>query len=74
MATNEPKPLTQQLRAAIAGSGMSGYRLAKESGVAEVVIWRFMKGQRDLRMATVDRLGRVLGLEFRVRQAKARSK
>lgn len=56
--------LSETLREAIRNSSMSIYRLAKEAGVSPAVITRFLKGQRDLRLSTVERIAEVLGLEF----------
>jgi plasmid maintenance system antidote protein VapI len=58
------KTLTQQLLDAIAESGLSGYRLAKESGVPQQVLSRFLRGERTLTIETADRLADALGLEF----------
>jgi plasmid maintenance system antidote protein VapI len=54
--------LSEQLRAAIANSGKTHYRLAKDSGVAPHVIDRFVSGERSLNLATADKLAAVLGL------------
>ncbi len=40
--------LTEQLRAAIAASGKTHYRLGQESGIAPHVIDRFVSGERSL--------------------------
>jgi plasmid maintenance system antidote protein VapI len=45
-------------------SGVSQYRLAKESGVSTPVISRFVSGQRTLTIETADKLCRVLGLKL----------
>lgn len=42
----------------------SRYALAKATGVSEGVLSRFVNGERDLRLATVDRLASALGLEL----------
>ncbi len=56
--------LSESLREAIRNSPMSVYRLAKEAGVAPAVITRFLKGERDLRLATVEKIAEVLQLEL----------
>jgi transcriptional regulator with XRE-family HTH domain len=58
------KLLSEQLRAAIQASGLTAYRLAKEAGTMPDVITRFLNGDRGLRLATVDKLARVLQLEL----------
>ncbi len=40
------------------------YRLAKEAGISSNLIYEFMKGNRDLRLSTADRLLRALNLEL----------
>jgi len=56
--------LQDALRQAIIKSGLSYYRLAKESGVDSVVISRFAAGERDLRLETASRLAKALRLEL----------
>jgi plasmid maintenance system antidote protein VapI len=58
------KTLTDQLLDAIAETGWSGYRLAKESGVPQQVIQRFLAGERGITLETASRLADALGLEF----------
>jgi hypothetical protein len=38
--------------------------LAKQAKVSEVVLQQFLDGQRDLRLATAERLAQVLGLKL----------
>jgi plasmid maintenance system antidote protein VapI len=59
--------LAETLRQAIVDSGMSYYRLAKESGVAEEVIGRFVNRKRDIRLETASKLAESLELELRSR-------
>jgi len=56
--------LHDALRQAIVDSGLSYYRLAKESGVDSVCISRFAAGERDLRLETASRLAKALRLEL----------
>ena len=54
-STRRPKPipatdLAAVLRAAIAASGLTHYRLGKDAGVSPTVIDRFVSGERDLRL------------------------
>jgi predicted transcriptional regulator len=64
MSKSKPKTVTDQLRKAIAESGMTLYRVAKDSQVDHATLHRFMAGQ-DLRLSTVDKLAAYLGLEMR---------
>ncbi|HUE71011.1 MAG TPA: helix-turn-helix transcriptional regulator [Pirellulaceae bacterium] len=62
--TREPpkeSTISDQLRAAIRNSGKSATALAKESGVPQPMITRFLNGQQLL-SGTVDRLAGHLGL------------
>lgn len=66
--------LEGQLRAAIAKSGLSVYRLAKDSGVSQPVLCRFVNGQRDITLTTASKLAEALGLELKPVKGKAKSK
>ena len=50
------------LRGAIVESGKSQNEIARESGVAQAIVNRFVTGQRGLTLDTADRLCEVLGL------------
>jgi plasmid maintenance system antidote protein VapI len=56
--------LPDKLRAGIRRSGKTVYRLAKESGVAHPIIFRFLSGERDIRLETAEKLAAVLGLRL----------
>jgi plasmid maintenance system antidote protein VapI len=56
------KAIDEQLRAAIRDSGLTHYRIGKDAGVAPHIIDRFVSGERDLRLATAAKIGKVLGL------------
>ncbi len=62
------KPVAQSiadsLKQAIRASDRSVYQIAKESGISQIVITRFLSGERDIRMATADKLARVLHLQL----------
>ncbi len=59
-----PGRLTQALREALRGSSKSMYQIAQEAGVSQIVVSRFLSGERDIRMATADRLAETLGLKL----------
>ena len=59
------KPVSDRLKAAIEGSGLTRYAVAKAAGVAQITVDRFMEGTRDLRLATADKLAVALGLELK---------
>lgn len=68
-----PKPISDQLRAAIDASGLSRYRICKELGIDQATMSRFMSGERGLTLKVIDRLGEFLGLTLtQWRQVKRR--
>ena len=56
--------LQDQLRQAIENSGLSLYRIAKDSGVAYQVLHRFARGERDLTLETATRLADYFGMRL----------
>jgi hypothetical protein len=48
--------IAEQLKAAVAGSGLSVYAVAKGSKISEPVLHRFMHGERTLRLDTAAKL------------------
>ena len=57
--------IADALRKAISSSDKSVYQLAKDAGVSHPIILRFMSGERDIRLATADKLAASLGVEVR---------
>jgi DNA-binding phage protein len=51
------------LKDAIRASDKTMYQIAQDAGVSQIVVSRFMSGERDIRMATADKLAEVLGLK-----------
>lgn len=62
---NKRETLTEQLRTAIQESGRSQVELAQAAGISQGQLSRFMNGQRDLRLSSVERLASELGLTLR---------
>jgi len=60
--------MSERLQAAIESDGRTFYRLGKEAGVSPEVIYRFVAGERDIRLATASKLVDVLGLELSSRK------
>ena len=60
------KKLSDELRAAIKNSGMSRYRICKETGIDEGLMSRFMTGKSMLSLRAADRVGALLDLHFKV--------
>jgi hypothetical protein len=59
-----PQSIADSLKQAIRESDRSVYQISKESGIAQIVIARFLSGERDIRMATADKLARALNLQL----------
>ena len=59
-----PSPLSEALKRAIKESGLTVYQIAKEAHVSQIIISRFLSGERDIRMATADKLANALGLKL----------
>jgi transcriptional regulator with XRE-family HTH domain len=64
--------ISEQLRRAIDESGMSRYRISRETGINQSVLSRFAHGETSLYLETVDTLCELLGarLVFEARPAK----
>jgi hypothetical protein len=58
----EPGSISDALRAAIQSSDKSIYKICQDAGISQIVVSRFLSGQRDIRLATADRLARALGI------------
>lgn len=58
------KSLTDQLRQAIDDSGLSRYRIAKETGISESGLAQFYNGHRGLSMEALNALGEFLQLKI----------
>jgi plasmid maintenance system antidote protein VapI len=56
--------LQDALKAGIRQSNKTPYQLAKESGVSQPIISRFVNGERDIRLETADKLAAALGLKL----------
>jgi len=60
----KPAPLSDQLRRAIETSGVSRYRIAKETGVSQSSLALFVSGERGLSIEAMDAVGLYLGLSI----------
>jgi plasmid maintenance system antidote protein VapI len=61
------------LRGVMEDSGLSIYRIAKDSGVDYSVVNRFYHGERDVTLSTAEKLVEYFDLELRCKQRKTRS-
>ena len=55
-----PNLVSEALRKAIRESGKSVYQIAKEADMSPIVISRFLSGERDIRLATADKMAEAL--------------
>ena len=62
--TTKRKPLSEQLREAILTADMSRYRIAKETGLTEAGLSRFVNGICGLSLDSIDKIGECLGLRI----------
>ena len=60
----KPKPIDAELRKRIEKSGVTIYALAGLADVSPQQVGRFVKGERDLTLATAAKLAGALGLEL----------
>ncbi len=66
--------ITEQLRAYIENSGQTRYQIAKETGVSQASLSRFVSGARPtLSMTSLDALAQHLGLQLIQRKARRKS-
>lgn len=68
----KPKKLSEQLRAAILNADKSRYRIAKETGLTEAGLSRFVNHVSGLSLDSIDKIGEYLGLEIVVREQSER--
>jgi hypothetical protein len=59
-----PKTIAEQLRDAIADSGLTCYELGQRTDLPQSTVWRFVKGERDLGMERAGKLCEVLGFQL----------
>ena len=71
MANRRSYKLTDQVRQAIDDSGLTRYRIAKDTGIDESTLAKFYNGHRGLSLHNLDRLCAYLGIRVVVdRKAK----
>lgn len=61
-----PHSVSEALKQAIRDSEKSEYQIAQQAGVSQIVISRFLSGERDIRMATADKIADALSCTLRV--------
>jgi transcriptional regulator with XRE-family HTH domain len=68
------KPLSEQLKDAILNADVSRYRIAKETGLTEAALSRFVNGVAGLSLESIDKIGEYLGLEITTRKQQPRTR
>lgn len=58
------RPLSEQIRRAIETCGLSRYQIAKQTGVEQSALSRFVSGERGFTTASLDKLADLLDLEI----------
>ena len=62
--------LSDQIRRAVAASGLTRYRISKITGIDQAVLSRFMAGKVGLSMSALDRLADALELDVVTRKQR----
>ena len=62
--------INEQLRRAIEQSGKTRYRIAKEAGISQAMLSRFVNGKRELSAAIAEKLCGSLGFELILKKTK----
>lgn len=55
---------SQSLATIIRSRGLTSYEVGKLAGIDQCMIARFLRGERDLRLATLDKIAAALGLDL----------
>jgi transcriptional regulator with XRE-family HTH domain len=66
----KPKPFSDQLRDALRRADRTRYRIAKETGISQSVLSRFLRGAAGLSMLSADKLVEALDLELVKRKGR----
>lgn len=75
MRKKRSKLVSDQIRQTIEDSGVSRYRISRETGISESTLSLFCNGQRGLPMRTLDTLGEFLELKVTLgRKPEAKGK
>ena len=64
MTTTDQKSLADQLRAAIDGCEWSLNSIARETGIPQPNLHRFLAGKYDVSLATADKIAKYFGMRL----------
>lgn len=67
-----PKRFSDQIRSAINDCGVTRYRIAKETGIDESLLSRFVRGKCNISLRHIDTLAELLGFELKLRRRRKR--
>jgi len=73
MTAKRTKKVTDQLRALIRSAGVTPYQIAKDTGVSNAALSRFLSGERGLSAKALDTLGDYFGWEVTARGPQGRA-
>ena len=71
MSKRQTTTITEAIKVAMEESGISRYQIAKDTGILQTSLSRFIRGETSLRLDKADLLAEYLGLEL-VKKRKAR--
>lgn len=57
--------IIQQLRQLVAASGKTQVEIERDTGIRQPTMSRFLRGERGLNLADIDKLAEYLGVELR---------
>jgi transcriptional regulator with XRE-family HTH domain len=66
--------MSDQVRRAIENCGLTRYAIAKQTGITEGGLSRFMAGERDMTLRTLERIAPYIGVRLIVTRPKRRRK
>lgn len=64
--------MADQVRQAIDQCGLTRYRIAKQTEITEGALSRFMAGERDMNLRTLEKIAPVIGVRLVVDRPKRR--
>ena len=66
--------MSDQVRQAIKQCGLTRYAISKQTGLTEGALSRFMSGQRDMTLRTLETIAQVIGVRLVVDRPRRRKK
>ncbi|MDP6151785.1 MAG: helix-turn-helix transcriptional regulator [Phycisphaeraceae bacterium] len=66
--------MSDQVRQAIKQCGQTRYAISKQTGITEGALSRFMAGERDMTLRTLERIAPLIGVRLMVDRPRRRKK